>query len=139
VNEGNDIYYRNGLRGEWKITDGRSRQVAVGPGGLLAVTPKGDVYHRIGTYEDPVSEGTSWHQLSGDNILYASWGKSVAWSVDFAYGIWYTYIQGTPSRLSFSWIQIPGTLKQISSSPGILKFKTEQYKKQQKIRITFIL
>lgn len=122
---GNDgIFYRKGLRGEWKRIDNGLRQVTVGPLGLIGVNAKGDMYHRTGTYDDPTSEGTGWQKLAkpiGSTIQYASWGNSAAWVVDLANNIYYTKtIQNNSGELSFAFEKIPGRLKHISSSAGIV-------------------
>ena len=50
---------------EWRATEGRFRQVSTNLGGLWAIGETGDIFYRIGTFENSQSIGSGWWQVEG--------------------------------------------------------------------------
>lgn len=117
VNKRNQIFHRNGMKGNWNHVPGGLMQISNGPIGTFGVNRYHDIYYRRGTHEDYKSAGTGWSQLPG-KLKYVSAGKNAVWGVnkdDMIYVLRPAF-KGGDIDIRRGWQQIPGRLSQISAS-----------------------
>ncbi|KAL8609540.1 hypothetical protein ACOMHN_000596 [Nucella lapillus] len=100
---------------EWQPVDGIFRQVSVNLAGVWALNTSGDVFYRVGTFENYQSPGTRWWQVEG-KLANISVGWNVVWVVDAQGGVWYRDGIDIDHVVGTKWVQVPtlGPFKQVS-------------------------
>ena len=58
----------DGPGGQWVRIDGKLKQVAIGNLGVFGVDSADFIYYRIGTYNNPTSQGDGWQRYVTSKI-----------------------------------------------------------------------